>query len=180
MSAFLGRYAALGHDLSRQLVSSGGLIADLAVIPLAKGVVVGGTPAIEPTQPERAYMNSFARAFPTIPAKQALTGLSLAYAVGVEAALEALTHAHGMSGRPFLDALAGLRLDSPLGRIRLDRNRQAIGPNYLSRLAAGGGRTTQVVSDVEQTFGGYFTAADPPPSATSPGCLKRTPPLWVR
>jgi branched-chain amino acid transport system substrate-binding protein len=180
MSAFLGRYAALGHDLSRQLVSSGGLIADPAVIPLAKGVVVGGTPAIEPTQPERAYMNSFAKEFPTIPAKQALTGLSLAYAVGIEAAVEALTHAHGTSGRPFLDALAGLRLDSPLGRIRLDRNRQAIGPNYLSRLAAGGGRTTQVVSDVEQTFGGYFTAADPPPSATSPGCMKRTPPPWVR
>jgi branched-chain amino acid transport system substrate-binding protein len=179
-SAFLRRYSSLGHDLSRQLVSSAGLFADPGVIPLAKGVVVGGSPAVQPTQPERAYMGAWAKAFPTIPAKGALTGLSLAYDVGVEAALEALTRAHGTTGRPFLDALTGLQLDSPLGRIRLDRDRQAIGPNYLSRVTTEGIRTVRVVPDVEQTFGGYFTPANPPPSETSPRCVKQTVPPWAR
>jgi branched-chain amino acid transport system substrate-binding protein len=180
MSAFLKRYSSLGHDLSRQLVSSAGLFADPRVIPLAKGVVVGGSPAVQPTQPERAYMGAWAKAFPTIPENGALTALSLAYDVGVEGALEALTRAHGTTGRPFLAALTGLQLDSPLGRIRLDRDRQAIAPNYLSRVTGGGIRTVRVVPDVEQTFGGYFTAAGPPPSETSPRCVKRTPPPWAR
>jgi branched-chain amino acid transport system substrate-binding protein len=180
MAAFLKRYASLGHDLSRQAVASARVVADPGVIPVAKGVVVGGSPAVQWTQPERAYARAFARAFPGIPAQGALTGTSLAYYVGVEAALEALTRAHGASGRPFQDALAALRLDSPAGRIRLDRDRQAIGPNYLSRIAPGGIRTVRVVPGVEHTFGGYFTAARPPPSETSPGCVKRTPPPWAR
>jgi branched-chain amino acid transport system substrate-binding protein len=180
MSAFLKRYSSLGHDLSRQLVSSAGLVADPGVIPLAKGVAVGGSPAMQPTQLERAYMGAWAKAFPSIPAKGALTGLSVAYDVGVEAALEALTRAQGASGRPFLDALTGLQLASPLGRIRLDRNRQAIGPNYLSRVTGRGIRTLRVVPDVEHTFGGYFTPAGPPPSETSPKCVKRTAPPWAR
>jgi branched-chain amino acid transport system substrate-binding protein len=180
MSAFLKRYASLGHDLSRQLVSSPGLLADPAVVPLAAGVVVAGSPAIQPTQSERAFESAFARAFPGLPARGALTGLSLAYDVGVEAALQALTRARGTSGRPFLNALGALRLDTALGRIRLDRDRQAIGPNYLSRVGRGGIRTIRVVPAVEKTFGGYFKAGDPPPSETSPRCVKRTPPSWAR
>jgi branched-chain amino acid transport system substrate-binding protein len=180
MSEFLRRYASLGHDLPREIVSSPGLLADPAVIAPAEGIVVAGSPAIQPTQSERAFESTFARAFPSIPPRGALTGLSLAYDVGVEAALEALAHARGTSGRPFLNTLGALRLDTVLGRIRLDRNRQAVGPNYLSRVARGGIRTLRVVPDVEQTFSGYFKATDPPPSETSPGCAKQTPPAWAR
>jgi branched-chain amino acid transport system substrate-binding protein len=180
MSAFLKRYSSLGHDLPSHLVSSGGLLADPEVIPLAKGVVVGGSPAVQPTAAERTYTRAFGKAFPSIPAAGALTGLSLAYGQGVEAALEALQRAHGATGRPFLNALAGLQLDSPLGRIRLDGNRQAIGPNYLSRVVTGGIRTLRVVPNVEQTFGGYFEPGGPPPSETSPACVKHEPPTWAR
>jgi len=63
---------------------------------------------------------------------------------------------------------------------KLDRNRQAIGPSYLSRVTTRGMRTLRVVPGVEQTFGGYFTAADPAPSRTSPRCVKRTPAPWAR
>jgi branched-chain amino acid transport system substrate-binding protein len=180
MSAFLRPFAALGHDLSRQLVASDALIADPGVIPSARGVVTGGSPPIQPTPAGRAYMRSFAKAFPTLPAQQALTDRSLAYAVGVEAALHALARAQGAAGRPFLEALAGVRLDSPLGRIRLDRDRQAIGPSYLSQIGPGGVRTLRVVPGVEHTFGGYFRAAGSPPSETSPACVKRMPPPWAR
>jgi branched-chain amino acid transport system substrate-binding protein len=180
MSAFLERYASLGHDLSRQLVASAGVVADPAVIPSATGVVIGGSPAAQRTPRERTYARGFAKAFPGMVAARALTGTSLAYNLGVEAALEALARARGRTGRPFLDALGAVRLDSPLGRIRLNSNRQAIGPSYLSRVTARGIRTLRVVPGVEHTFGGYFTAADPPPSETSPACVKRMPPPWAR
>jgi branched-chain amino acid transport system substrate-binding protein len=180
MSAFLERYASLGHDLSRQLVASAAVVADPAVIPSAIGVVVGGSPAMQQTTRERAYVRAFATHFPSMSTARTLSGTSLAYAVGAEAALNALARAHGTTGKPFLDALRAVRLDSPLGPIRLDRNRQAIGPSYLSRVTVRGIRTLRVVPSVEQTFGGYFTAADPPPSETSPGCVKRTAPPWAR
>ena len=125
-------------------------------------------------------MAAWARAFATVPPEQGLTGLSLAYGIGVEATLEALERADGMGGKPLLDALARLRLDFPLGRMRVDRNRQAVGPNYLSRVASAGARTLRVVPDVEQTFGGYFGPGGPPPSETTPACVKHTPPRWAR
>jgi branched-chain amino acid transport system substrate-binding protein len=180
MSAFLERYASLGHDLSRQLVASAEVVADPGVIPSARGVVVAGSPALQRTASERAYMRAFANAFPGLSAARALTGTSLAYDVGVEATLQALARADGRTGKPFLDVLGAVQLGSPLGKIRLDRNRQAIGPSYLSRVTARGIRTLRVTPAVEHTFGGYFTAADPPPSETSPSCVKRTPPPWAR
>jgi ABC-type branched-subunit amino acid transport system substrate-binding protein len=179
MSNFLKRYSSLGRDLSRELVSSASLFAGPGVIPLANGVVVGGSPA-QATPAGRAFAGAFAKAFPSIPAAGALTGLSLAYDIGVEAALRALAHAHGATGRPFLDALGALQLGSPLGRIRLDRNRQAIGLNYLSRVDRTAIRTLRVVPGVEQTFGRYFSPAGPPPSEVSPRCVKRAPPPWAR
>jgi branched-chain amino acid transport system substrate-binding protein len=180
MSAFLERYASLGHNLSRQLVASAEVVADPALIRSATGIVIGGSPAVQRTARERTYTRAFAKAFPGMVAARALTGTSLAYNSGVEAALEAFAHAHGRTGRPFLDALGAVRLDSPLGRIRLNRNRQAVGPSYLSRVTAQGVRTLRVVPGVEHTFGGYFKAGDPPPSETSPACVKRTPPPWAR
>ncbi|HZR92525.1 MAG TPA: ABC transporter substrate-binding protein [Gaiellaceae bacterium] len=177
MSAFLKRYASAGHDPSRELVSNTSLLTDPTVIRVANGVVVGGSPSLQPTPSERAYATAFAKAFPGISAAGALTGLSVAYRDGVEAVLQALEHARGTS---LLDALGRVDLDSPLGRLHLDRNRQAIGPNYVSRIEPGRIKTVRVVPDVEQSFGGYFRPGDPPPSETSPRCVKRTPPPWAR
>jgi branched-chain amino acid transport system substrate-binding protein len=176
---YLKRYSTLRHNLPRRLVSSAGLLSDPSVAAVAEGVVVGGSPALEPTPAETAYAAAFAKAFPSVPAAAALTGLSLGYGQGVEAVLEALQHAHGKTGRPFLDALARLQLVSSLGRIRLDRDRQAIGPNNLSRVGKAI-RTVRVVPDVEHTFGGYFGPRSPPPSETAPACVQRTPPPWAR
>jgi branched-chain amino acid transport system substrate-binding protein len=72
-----------------------------------------------------------------------------------------------------------------VGRVQLDSNRQAVAPNYLSRVATDAKgrptfRTIRVVPNVEQTFGGYFGPGDPPPSRTSPACVKRAPPPWAR
>jgi branched-chain amino acid transport system substrate-binding protein len=180
MATFLKRYASLRHDLSTQAVASARVIADPGVIPVVQGLVVGGTPALQWTRSERAYAREFATAFPDIPAREALDGTPLAYAQGVEAVLQALTRADGKSGPPFLAALSAVQLESPLGRIRLDADRQAVGPTYLSRVEPGGAKTVEVVQDVEHTFGGYVGASGPPPSETSPRCVRRTPPPWAR
>ena len=114
------------------------------------------------------------KAFPAIPARGAINPTIVPYRDGVEALLEAFARAAAPTGAPLLEALAAApaRLPDWAGSIST-RNRQAIGPNYLSRVAAARGasriRTVRVVPDVEQTFGGYFTAGDPPPSETTPG-----------
>jgi branched-chain amino acid transport system substrate-binding protein len=182
---FLLRYSALHLDLPRRLVASGVLLTDPSVLPLARGIVVGGLPPLEPGSAATRYTAAFAKAFPRIPAAAALDSLASAYRDGVEAALEALERAEGSGGQSLRNALAGIELESPSGRIRLDRRRQAVAPNYLSRvvIAAGGRptiRTVRMVPNVEQTFGGYFEPGDPPPSRTSTDCKHGTPPPWAR
>jgi branched-chain amino acid transport system substrate-binding protein len=180
MSAFLTRYAAQGHELARQLVASAEIVAGARALPRAAGVVVGGGAAAPPSAARRAYARAFARAFPSLPATEALSGTPPAFETGVDAVLAALTQAQGKSGPPLLAALASLRFDSPLGHVRLDRHRQAVGPNWLGRVTRQGIAPLHEVPGVEQTFGGYLTPATPPPSETSPTCRVRTPPAWAR
>ena len=108
----------------------------------------------------------------------------LYYHDAMAATLQALDRVNGdLSGgeRRFMAALATLPLDSPIGRIRLDSHHEAIGPNYLVRFRTWeAARQIRQVDDVEPTFGGYFKPTDPPPSLTTPACVKRTPPPWAR
>ncbi len=181
---FLKRYAA-HHAVSRRLVSTTPLLYDPRVIPLTRGVVVAGSLPVQPTAAMAGYAASFTKAFPAMSAAAAIEPNTVSYRDGVEALLEALDHSGGKTGAPLLARLARLGLDSPMGRIRLDANRQAVGPNYLSRIAVDvkgkpAIRTVRVVPNVEQRFGGYFEPGDPPPNRTHPACVKRTPPPWAR
>lgn len=185
MLGFVKRYSALHHDLSRRLVSSAVLLYDPTVIARAQGVVVAGSLPFKPTAVEAAYASSFTKAFPTIPPAVAIGPTTVPFRDGVEALLEALERSGGVTGTPLLRALARLELDSPAGRIRLDAHRQAVGTNYLSRVATDAKgkatiRTLRVVPNVEQTFGGYFKPGEPPPSRTSPACKRGNPPPWAR
>jgi branched-chain amino acid transport system substrate-binding protein len=185
MLNLLKGYAASHADVSRRLVSSAVLLYDPTVLPVATGVVAAGPLPFAPTPAITAYVRAFTRAFPTIPATAAIGPITVPYRDGVEALLGALEQARGETGKSLLDELARTRLDSASGQIRLDRNRQAVGPTYLSRVVTDSKRnrrieTLRVVSNVEQTFGGYFKPGDPPPSRTSPACRKANPPAWAR
>ena len=182
---FLRSYGARHPDLSRTLVSTASLLSDRSVLPLAKGVVAAGPLPFAATPTLGAYAAAFTKAFPTIPATLAIGPITVAYRDGVEAVLEALEQTKGAAGTPLFGALARVRLDSPTGRITLDRSRQAIVSSYLSKVGRDAkGRPTittlRVVPRVEQTFGGYFTSSDPPIGRSSPACRKRTPPPWAR
>ena len=183
MKRFLDRYGAARHGIAGKVVSNVTLLSDPRVIPAASGVVVGGSPSFDPIPAQRAFAAALTKTFPEIPAASAINPTSIPFATGVEAAIAALEHARSPDARAFLSALARVQIDSPMGRIRLDGNRQAIQPNYLSKVVPTGNgalRTFRVVPDVEPTFGGYFARGGPPPSETSPPCVKRSPPPWAR
>ena len=93
--------------------------------------------------------------------------------------------ARGDLSAPNFTFACGLELDSPTGRIHLDRDRQAVVSNYLSRVVTDAKgklmiRTLRVVPNVEQTFGGYFGARSAAPSRTDPLCRRAAPPPWAR
>jgi branched-chain amino acid transport system substrate-binding protein len=182
MQRFLQRYAALRHGLARKVVSNVALLDDPAVLPLANGVVVGGSPPLQPTPAVRPFAATLGKAYPSV-AAAAINVLSLPFGTGVEAAVTALERSRGAAGRPFLSQLAQTRIDSPLGPMRLDAERQAIVTNYLGKVVPGGKgfavKTIGVVRDVDHTFGGYFGGRTAP-SRTEPACVKRAPPAWAR
>ncbi|HTE61886.1 MAG TPA: ABC transporter substrate-binding protein [Solirubrobacteraceae bacterium] len=91
--------------------------------------------------------------------------------------------------KPLQDALAGVSLsgeEAPWGDVKLDDNRQAISSVYVKKIVAdktGDGvpdvQTFERIPDVDQTFGGAFSADTPPPDRENPKCEKGTSPPWV-
>ena len=131
------------------------------------------------------FRHAFQKRFPGLgsPVSPADFPIVLTYYDAVEASVRALEQAHA-AGPSFLHALASMRLDSPAGPIRLDRNRQAVVSGYLSRVevwAKGPSiRTFRVLPNVEQTFAGYFGPRTPTPTASRPGCHTATTPPWAK
>ena len=87
------------------------------------------------------------------------------------------------------DALAKVTLsgdEAPYGDVKLDENRQAISNVFLKRIVkdkTGDGvadvATFRRIPEVDQTFGGFFSAETPAPDRNNPKCEKRKPPPWV-
>jgi branched-chain amino acid transport system substrate-binding protein len=87
------------------------------------------------------------------------------------------------------DALAKVTLsgdEAPYGDVKLDENRQAISNIFLKRIVkdkTGDGvadvATFRRIPEVNQTFGGFFSAETPAPDRNNPKCEKRKPPSWV-
>ena len=87
------------------------------------------------------------------------------------------------------EALAGVTLsgdEAPWGDVKLDDNRQAISNVFLKEIVAdntGDGvpdvKTISSIPEVDQSFGGVFTADTPAPDRENPKCEKGTPPPWV-
>jgi branched-chain amino acid transport system substrate-binding protein len=74
------------------------------------------------------------------------------------------------------DALSNLELDAPYASVSLDENRQAISDTWVRKLVIGedgelAEQTIAVIPDVDQTFGGTFSADTPPPGQGEPECV---------
>ena len=145
----------------------------------ARALPLPGADARPGLAPGARYRTAFTHAFPRLAAPVGF--FDVPYYNAMAATLQALDAVHGdLSGgeKRFMAALAKVTLDAPNGRISLDSKHLAIGPNYLWQLQ--GPKLKPVVirtiPRVDASFGGYFKPTDPPPSETTPACVKRTPP----
>ena len=79
-------------------------------------------------------------------------------------------------------ALAKVVLPAPYGTVKLDDNRQAVFTVYDQQLYMNNGKlavkTVSAIPDVDQTFGGTFSATTPAPGRNAPACQKRSLP-WL-
>ena len=189
---FLEGYSRTHPDLSKRLVAGETLLLDSEIMAQLgsklRGTVVGGAVPLEPTEQIEAYVGSFAKAFPSLPPESALVPIVFPYRDGVEAVLTALEQIEGDladDGAGLRRALASVAVESPVGRIRLDENRQAVTPMFLSRLEPDSDgrvapRAYRVLRNIDQSFGGYFGPDSPAPSRSSPDCHRGDTPAWAR
>lgn len=188
---FETEFGALRGSLAKRIVGGywWGPPFSSEVQPRLAGVVTGGwlgQPPTESTQTAwRDYLAAMQSAFPGLDAQMVSP---IVYYVDMEAVIEALEQVHGdLSGgeRRFQAALANVRLNSPVGPIQLDQNRQAVGTNYLGQFQRSPDgtvtyRTIRVVPNVDERFGGYFHTNGPLPSESYPPCRRGDPPSWAR
>jgi len=186
--AFLEGVPQLAGPLGDRLIGS----IQLTVPPIPEtlgsrldGIVLGAPDDTE-TRRSKAFVSAFGDAFPDLAGQGFFFGAF--YGDSMEAAIQALEAVDGDLSdgqRRFQAALAKVELDTPTaGRIRLDERRQAIGTTYLVKASyrnnAFSWKTLSVAENVEQTFGGYFSAASRPPSTNTIPCKRGNPPPWAR
>lgn len=177
----LGRHLLLGPDalVFADRKTLGGLAQ------LLRGVVVSSAGEYQTTAPAwQAFVRRYAARFRNLAAFDipANNPLYVDYYTVGEVLARALDRSRA-GGNALRQALAETTLEGPTGPVRLDPNRQAIVSTYLVRFDPASPSllpTMKVVPNVEQTFGGYFSARTPPPSITEPRCHRAPPPAWAR
>ena len=192
---FIRGYLARHPDAPRSLLLGLWMFPPLDTAPFAslwpdlRGVVarLSGVPNLS-SPSDAAYRSAFAQAFPGLPPSVASNLDARPYSIAVEALLQSLEKTRGQidEGRAGLRAALGsVKVDTPWGRMRLDRNRQAVVPVTLERIVGttkGGGPSLRPVTrlgEVDQTLGGLFGPSDSPSPAQT-DCNRATPPRWAK
>jgi branched-chain amino acid transport system substrate-binding protein len=188
--ALAERYPGLRGSLARKIVGWTGNFDATVLGPIARrlqGVVISDNGAVSTGPAWDRYNAELHQAFPNVPI--VALGISFLASTGVEAVLKALASVHGdlsHGERRFMAALAKVQLVVAGQPIRLDAHRAPIGTIYLRKLEVDPhrnlvyGGTYKRIDNVEETFGGYFTSATPPPGASTPSCHRAHPPPWAR
>lgn len=189
--ALAERYPGLRGSLARKIVGFTFMFDPSVLGPIARrlaGVVTSDPGGILSTGPAwDRYAAELHRAFPNVPV--VALGFSFGLSTAIEAVLKALAGVHGDRSpveRRFMSALAKVRVVVAGQPVRLDSHRAPIGTNYLRKLGVDPhgnlvyGRTYKRIDNVDETFGGYFSASSPPASATTPRCHRANPPPWAR
>jgi len=191
---FVKAVPSLPDNLADKVVG-GALSANLEVIGSQANRFVGvaygaNVPGVvgPPTPGQRAwnrYVREYSTSFPEFKALAA-SGFPIFHTVSMEAVLRGLEAVDGDLSDDqarFQAALARVEFDAPNGHVRLDGNRQLIGPNYIQRVTKSQNgltwRTQQKLDDVEPTFNGYFRSSAPLGRETIT-CRRGDPPAWVR
>ena len=168
-----GQFEQLGPRVAGSYIGSAGTAGDLA----------------EPAAQDFAN-NIIGKWFKTIPpggpaAPQASSTFTYGYYVNTWGLIKGLEAVKGdLSGgqKKLQEAIGKTTLPAPYGEIKLDQNRQAIFLNFNQQLYMKDGKlavkTVAAIPNVDQTFGGTFSASTPAPGRKSPACEKRNLP-WA-
>jgi branched-chain amino acid transport system substrate-binding protein len=168
-----GEFESLSNDVSGAYIGGAGTAGDL------------NTPAAQ------NFANKvIGKYFKQIPpggaaAAQASSTFTFGYYINTVGLIKGLQAVKGdlSGGQKALQAAIGkVVINGPYGVVKLDKNRQAILTTYYQQLYTKDGKlavkTVGSVPGVTQTFGGTFSSSTPPPSGTSPACVKRSLP-WI-
>jgi ABC-type branched-subunit amino acid transport system substrate-binding protein len=143
---FLNQYQQAGVDTN---LIGGSIMADQTVLTSkghAKDALIG-TPTsglMADANPDQAwldYVKRFQEAFPEDERLPSPSLFGVGYYLATKAALQALDEVNGDLSdgqKKFKEALSNLQLQSPLGLITLNENRQAIGPVFISEVVDDG------------------------------------------
>jgi branched-chain amino acid transport system substrate-binding protein len=191
--AFVKQYEQLRGNLADRIM--GGIFMTDPVIlkelgNQVEGVVTAGMTSGDSQEPAYLeYANALGEAYPDLEGT-ASSVFAYGYYTAMEAVVQGLEQVDGdLSGdqAAFMDALANLELDAPLGTIKLDENHQAIMDNFLQQIVADTNgddvpdvKTIKTIPEVDQTFAGFFSPDTPSPDRTNPECKKATPPPWTK
>ena len=180
LSALATGYPGLRGSLARKVVMGSTTVGPPQLGARMRGVVFAGA-----RTPPAWYLAKLRTSFPEIRNDFLGSAFDYAYYDAMAATLQALERVRGDLSHgetAFAAALAKVVLSAPNGRTRLDAAHQAIAPTTLAEALGAGysARALGVSTGVDDTFGGYFTRNDPPPSPTAPACKHRSPPAWAR
>ena len=165
-----GEFQQLGTRVAGAYVGGAGTAGDLA------------TPAA------KAYNDQVGKTFKTIPpfgaaAPQASSTFTYGYYIntwGLIAGLKAVGGDISGGQKKLQSAIGKVKLATPYGPLHLDKNRQAVINVFYGQLYLKNGalaiKTVGEVPNVDQTFGGTYSAKTPPPGRTFPQCVKKSLP----
>ena len=183
---FVNQYTQVNGDTSLQgKVMGGAFISNPQIIKelgsKVKGVVAGSALPSDATTPEwTAYVDAIKAAFPDQTANAANIFLA-GYYNNTSAALKGLEAVGGNidDAAAFQGALNGVEIETGVGPVTVDGNRNAVGPNFVVQVTDTGTKTLYTVPDVDQTFGGAFSTDTPNPDRENPECVAGNPPPWA-
>jgi branched-chain amino acid transport system substrate-binding protein len=181
---FVKVWARRHPDLGRWFVGGDGVMSQglSAHDKRLLGVVASNPTPWASTRAWRTYTTKLAHSFPGFKTERID---ALDYYDSVEPVAEALEQVHGDTShgeRRLMNALGHLDFQSPEGPRPLDAKHQAIGVSYLGKMAEDANgklyvRPIRTVRGVDQTFGGYFSAARTPSQTLA--CVHGHPPAWA-
>ncbi len=163
---FLNQYQQAGGNAK---LIGGSLMIDQTILAAkgkAKEALIG-TPGASPQgdtsdDPKwKAYVKAYQDAFPPEKRFPVPSWLATFYYINTKAALTALNQVNGDlsdGNKKFREALTKLVLDTPVGQIKLDQNRQAIAPNFVSEVIKDSdgnlvAKVVETIPSVNQTLG---------------------------
>ena len=183
---FVNQYTEVnGEDSLQGKVMGGAFISNPQIIAelgnKVKGVVAGSALPSDATTPEwEAYVAAIEAAFPDQTANAANIFLA-GYYNNTAAALKGLEAVAGNidDAAAYHAALNGTEIETGVGPVTIDGNRNAVMDNFVVEVTDTGTKTLFTVPAVDQSFGGAFSTETPNPDRENPECVAGNPPPWA-